>query len=111
MTDGQGAGVAAWLVGALAGGLLGLAFFAGLRLTVNALASARRPALLMLASLFARTLLAVAVFWAVGRWAGWQGLVAALGGFLVARTALLARARREDAARPADAASRQGGER
>ena len=99
MIEAGSAGIAAWLVGAVAGGLLGIAFFAGLRLTVGALASTKRPALLMLASLFVRTLLAVVVFFALGRWAGWQGLAAALAGFLVVRTVLIARARREGVAR------------
>jgi F1F0 ATPase subunit 2 len=98
MIEAGSAGIAAWLVGGLAGGLLGLAFFAGLRLTVDALAHTKRPALLMIASLFVRTLLAVVVFFALGRWAGWQALAAALAGLLVARTVLIARARREGGA-------------
>lgn len=76
---------------ALAGGLAaGFVFFQGLWLTVKRLPSARHPALLLLASLFARSALAVGIIWAAtmaepGR------VLASLLGFISVRAVLTRR--------------------
>ncbi len=72
----------------LAGGMLtGLFYFGGLWLTVRRLVSARRPALLMLASFAVRTAIALVVFYLIMN-GSWLRLVVALAGFLVMRQGL-----------------------
>jgi F1F0 ATPase subunit 2 len=69
---------------------LGIFYFGGLWLTLQRLPSTRRPELLVLGSFVVRTLLAVAGFFLV--FGGhWQHLVAAMVGFLIARTLLVRR--------------------
>jgi F1F0 ATPase subunit 2 len=68
----------------LAGGLLGTFFFAGLWWTVKQLATAKRPARLMLTSLGLRMTVTLAGFYGLSA-GGWKPLVFALIGFLLAR--------------------------
>ena len=73
---------------ALGAGLgIGAACFWGLWWTVRRLPHSRRPALLLLASSFARILVAVGLLWLVTQ-GQWQRLIAALVGFIVARTVM-----------------------
>jgi F1F0 ATPase subunit 2 len=78
-----------------AGGALGWLFYAGLYLTVRALARARRPALLIGASLLVRMLVLLAgllgLMLAGEAWTGdgWLALLPALLGIVVARSLLL----------------------
>lgn len=78
---------------ALACGLLvGWIFFYGLHRTVQALPSARRPALLLGASLLARMALLLLGCWLlILAGAGWQQLLAALFGILAMRLLVLRR--------------------
>jgi len=66
----------------------GAFFFGGLRLTVNLLVTARRPALLAMTSLVVRTAVVLASFYWVGH-GQWHRYVAALVGFVVARIVLV----------------------
>ena len=68
----------------LAGLLLGAIFFGGLWWTVQKGVSSRQPALWFFGSLLLRMSLALAGFYFVGR-GHWEGLVACLLGFVVAR--------------------------
>lgn len=81
------------LVGIAAGLVIGIVFFGGLRLTLERLAGARRPAVLILASFVVRIGLAVAVLVALARWTGWAGLVAGAAGMLAVRSLLVRHAR------------------
>ncbi len=79
------------LVGLAAGFAAGLAFFAGLRRTVDRLASTRRPGTLFLTSLVVRMALAVGVLFALARWTDWPGMLAGAIGMIAARSMLLRR--------------------
>lgn len=81
-------------VGLLAGFVAGVLFFGGLRWTVTKLTAVRRPALLAAGSFIARTGVVVAILLAStdGRL---LRVLAALGGFLIARTVLVGRVRRD----------------
>lgn len=81
--------------GLLAGVGAGVVFFGGLRWTVERVATARRPALLAVASLAVRMAVVVGVVLPLALAGGWVPVVAALAGMLAVRTALVARARRE----------------
>jgi F1F0 ATPase subunit 2 len=83
---------AGWLVPALAGALLALVYFAGLWWTVQRVVHARHPVALVAVSFVVRTALVVGALWLVmdGRVVR---LLAALGGFLVVRAAVLWRVR------------------
>ncbi|MFP4500628.1 MAG: ATP synthase subunit I [Candidatus Hydrogenedentota bacterium] len=72
----------------LAGFLLGLVFYGGLRLTVDYILKVHYPGLLLFLSAVVRTFLVLAGLLLVtgGRW---YFIVAALAGFLVARFVLL----------------------
>lgn len=74
-----------------AGAVLGLMFFWGLWLTVDGLGQTRRPALWTLGSLLLRFTLALAGFYLLARYAGWQHLVAAAAGFTLTRILLVHR--------------------
>lgn len=88
---GDAAGIA---LAAAGGGLLGAAFFWGLWWTVQALPRSQRPALLVLGSYLVRFAAAGLGFYLTARLGDGRHLIAALGGFLVARAALTRRARR-----------------
>lgn len=83
------------VIGIGAGAAVGLVFFGGLRWTIDRLATSRRPRLLVVGSLVVRTVLLVAVLIALAD-GGFVRVVAALGGVLVARTAVVAAANRSD---------------
>lgn len=69
---------------ALAGGVLGVAFFTALWWTVRKGVSSRQPALWFFLSWLARTALVLAGFYLIGA-NHWQRLLACLLGFTVAR--------------------------
>jgi len=81
----------ALLVGLAAGFAAGLAFFVGLRMTVDRLPSARRPGTMFLASLVLRMALAAGVLFALARWTDWPGVLAGAIGMIAARSMLLRR--------------------
>lgn len=68
----------------LAGVLLGAIFFGGLWWTVRRGVSSPRPALWFIGSLLTRMSIVLAGFYLVGR-GNWEGLVACLLGFIIAR--------------------------
>jgi F1F0 ATPase subunit 2 len=75
------------VVALLAGGALGLVFYAGLWWTVRCVATFRRPGLGILASLLLRTGVTLGGFYLVaGR--DWARLLACLAGFVLARVAV-----------------------
>jgi F1F0 ATPase subunit 2 len=81
--------LAATLVAALLGGLaLGAVYFAALDWSVRRLLESRGGAASMALSLVLRLALAAAVFLVAVRGGGWPALLAALGGFLIVRTAV-----------------------
>ena len=80
-----------WMFAALAiGGILSGFYFGGLWLTVQAVAKARQPALLLLASFVIRAGLVLAGFFLVmgGRW---EPLAVSMAGFLMARAVMIHR--------------------
>ncbi len=83
----------------LAGALLGVFFFGGLWWTVNNLAGARRPALLVLVSFTLRTGVLLGGFYLLltgaAAGSGWPPLLAALAGFVIVRLAAMFLARPE----------------
>lgn len=81
-------------VGLPAGLVAGALFFGGLRWTVSQLATVRRPALLAAASFVLRTGVVVAIL-LVSTDGRLLRILAALGGFLIARTVLVSRVRRD----------------
>ncbi len=84
-------------IGLLVGFCCGAVFFGGLRWTVSRLETARRPALLLIASLLVR-LAAVTGAIVLAADARLVRVLAALAGLLIVRTAMVAVARREVAA-------------
>lgn len=76
------------------GFLLGVLFFGGLWWTVKKLSSSARPTPLLIASFLVRTAAVLAGFYIFLN-AGWQYLLAAMAGFLVARTVITYRYRPE----------------
>lgn len=80
-------------VGLPAGLVAGVLFFGGLRWTVTKLTSVRHPALLAAGSFLLRTGVVVAIL-LVSTDGRLLRVLAALGGFLVARTVLVGRVRR-----------------
>lgn len=76
------------VLSAAAGFVLGALYFAGLRLTTLALTRARRPALLMIASLIGRMALLLAGIWLVGA-GDWRRILAATIGVVAARAFVL----------------------
>jgi len=75
------------LLSLLAGMLLGTFFFGGLWWTVQKITGAGRPYFLFVVSFIVRTVVVLAGFYLL-LIAGWQHLIAALAGFLVARVIL-----------------------
>jgi F1F0 ATPase subunit 2 len=75
------------LLACVAGGVLGLFFFGGLRFTVTRGVSMKQPALWFLSSLMLRMAVALAGFYFVtgGRW---ERTISCLLGFVVARTVM-----------------------
>jgi len=92
-----------------AGFLLGLLFFGGLWWTVQNIAGSSRPSLLLIASFLVRTAALLAGFYFL-LLAGWQYLLAALAGFLLARTFLTFRYRPETAEKAKEQQSNAGPE-
>lgn len=82
-------------IGLVIGLATGIGFFALLRASVVRLPSSAHPALLMVASLLARMLLAGAAFLLVARFGGLPALIGALGGFIAARLWATGKATRE----------------
>jgi len=83
-----------WLAGALlAGCAAGVACVAGLWETLQALPTARRPVLLVMASYLLRVGGTVATFVLLVRTGGWPSAAAGLVGFLAARAAVVHRLR------------------
>ncbi|MGD8783354.1 MAG: ATP synthase subunit I [Thioalkalispiraceae bacterium] len=77
----------------IAGSLIGLVFYLGLWLTVRKLQQVRHPALLMLASLLLRFAFALAGFYLIAHYGGWQQLLVAVVGFTLIRIILSSRLR------------------
>jgi F1F0 ATPase subunit 2 len=75
----------------VAGFAAALIYFAGLRLTVEALGSVHRPGWLLIGSLALRLGLLLSVLWLVAGWTGAAGLVAALVGVIAARSLVVHR--------------------
>jgi F1F0 ATPase subunit 2 len=74
-----------------AGMLLGVVFFWGLWMTVATLHSAPRPGLRILGSLLLRFALVAAGLTVAARYGGWQHVIAAAVGFMLARVVLVRR--------------------
>lgn len=86
MTD-----IIVWLA-ALAGGMgLGVAFFAGLWLTVNGLPRFSQPALCIFVSLLLRFGVVLTAFYLLARYGGVVPVLIAAGGFTLARLLLMRR--------------------
>ena len=71
----------------LAGGLLGAFFFGGLWWTVQKITGSGRPYMISVISFIVRTAIVLAGFYFLIK-AGWQFMLAALFGFIIARTIL-----------------------
>lgn len=71
----------------IAGGLLGLFFYLGLWWTVNKISGSGNPYLAVTVSFIIRTTAALALFYFILQ-SGWQCLLVALAGFIIARTVL-----------------------
>ncbi len=80
------------IVASVFGVLLGVVFFGGLWWTVQHGLSSTKPALWLLGSALLRTGIALAGFYAIGR-DDWKRLLAALVGFIVARSIVMWRTR------------------
>ncbi len=74
-----------------AGAILGLIFFYGLWLTIKNIDQAHNLALRMLGSMLLRLSLVLAGLYGVGYYAGFAGLLAAAGGFMLARLLVVKR--------------------
>jgi F1F0 ATPase subunit 2 len=83
---------AGWLVPALAGALLAVAYLAGLWWTVQRVVHARHPVALVAVSFVVRTALVVGGLWLIMDGSVMR-LLPALGGFLAVRAAVLWRVR------------------
>jgi F1F0 ATPase subunit 2 len=81
--------VAPLLLGVVVGIGAGAAFFGGLALTVARLPDARRPGLLVVASLLLRLALIAATLLVLARWLTPGGVFGAALGVLIARTVML----------------------
>lgn len=77
----------------LAGAGAGAAFLAGLWWTTRQMPTARRPALLAMASLLLRMAMLLSVFWLIARTGRWEAMLAALAGFVLVRTLAVSRVR------------------
>ncbi len=83
-----------WLALAFAvGTAAGVVHFVGLWTTMRGLATARHPALVLLASGVLRFGLAAGAFVVLARAGGWPWVAAALAGFILARTVIVRRVR------------------
>ena len=71
-----------------AGAILGFIYFFGLWLTLKRLPQQKNPGLMMLFSLIGRLVLVLFGFYFIMRFAGWQGLLAALLGLTLVRLIL-----------------------
>jgi F1F0 ATPase subunit 2 len=82
------------IVGAfVAGGVTGLVYFVALWMTVRALPTSTRPALLAFGSYLVRLGVTFATFLLLVRVGGWPWAVSALAGFVLARTVMVRRVR------------------
>ena len=72
----------------MAGMVLGTVFFGGLWLTIRKAATAQNPAVLFLGSFLFRTAITLTGFYYISP-GGWQRLLAALFGFIMARLIIL----------------------
>jgi F1F0 ATPase subunit 2 len=80
------------LSGALvAGGVVGVVYFAGLWTTVRALPGTRNPAFLVFVSFAVRFAVAALLFVALARTGGWSLIASALVGFTLARVVIVRR--------------------
>lgn len=80
--------LAAYIVPAAAGIILGFAYFGGLWLTMQALPSTRHPALLVIGSYLSRLAMAFASLLAIALLGGWKPLLVSMGGFLLVKVVL-----------------------
>lgn len=76
---------------AIAGIGLGTVYFGGLWLTLQRLATSRRPAFLVLGSYLGRMALCFLALLAIARLGGWQGLLVCLAGFITVRFVIVRR--------------------
>ena len=81
-------------IGLVAGLAAGLVFFGGLRWTLDRLATVRRPVLLAVVSVVARTAMVAGALVAVAG-GSITRVLAGLAGLILVRTAMVARVRRE----------------
>lgn len=93
-------GVSNELIGIGVSAILGLAsgvgFFGGLYVTTLALATARRPGLLVAASFFGRIALVILLAWPAARLGAQWGLLAYLVGITASRLLIVGRVRSAD---------------
>ena len=73
------------------GAILGTVFFYGLWITVKDIDQVGNPALRMLGSMLLRLSLVLAGLYAVGYYTGFTGVLAAAGGFMLARLLVVKR--------------------
>ncbi|MCB0579721.1 MAG: hypothetical protein KDD10_10485 [Phaeodactylibacter sp.] len=76
-----------WILALLAGAALGVIFFGGLWWTVRKGLTARRPGLLFLGSMLARSAIVLTGFYLIGG-DSWEKLLAALLGFIGMRAVI-----------------------
>lgn len=86
-----------------AGGLLGLAFFWGLWLTIAGFDRAQRPVRKLIASLLLRFGMVFAGFYLLARLGSWEHVVAGVIGFVLSRFLVIRRVR----TRPPDAVGQE----
>ncbi len=72
------------------GFILGLVYFSGLWWTIRRLPASSRPGLLTLGSFIVRTSVVVLALAVIARTLSWPGVLAGLGGFILARIILVA---------------------
>ncbi len=77
------------LLAGLTGIVLGTFFFGGLWYTVNKISQASNKVVLVAGSFIVRMGVVLSGFYLVSRYEQWQGLVAALLGFVIARIAVM----------------------
>ncbi len=80
--------LASLLISLGAGAILGFVYFFGLWITLKQLHQRKNPGLMMLFSLIGRLAFVLSGFYFIMRFAGWQGLLAALPGLTLVRLIL-----------------------
>lgn len=79
-----------WILIFVSGALLGIVYFGGLLLTIRQITQSKRPALIMILSLFTRVAVVVSGFyWLTG--GQWRELIVALIGFISIRMLMVRR--------------------